>query len=454
MAIDWIDVRYRGDAADVEELFKTYRVGDYLNTFEENRRRHEQGIRERFLKDGIRLSERLSPRIHGIFREVCSVLGFESGVEVYCLPESLVNAYAVVDVRESGNLSLIGVTAGALEQLDDAELKSILGHELGHFLFGNNRLDALLNTDEENPAATVLPALGESLFLRWQKKAEISADRVGLLACGDFKASARSLLKATFGLSERNLNLDVEALLQQIEELKDRPEMMEESFASHPLLPIRLKALDLFARSAKARRAGFPFKGRALGDAVLEDAVDALILLSRRYPFKPVPEAAMRAIALGGALIMGSDHRISDEEVKVLVTLLHRFFTDEPEREILTRRKEILDRIAPALSILKRKGDAEDRTFVLSRLADIAMADGAITEPESAVVLDLAKKMGVPSNTVYSILVGAAQSNGLRADAKLNRITGALRRTLQTGFNPPKRLRAFKPAEGKPKGRA
>lgn len=451
MTIDWSDIRYRGDASDVEELFKTYRVGDYLDTFEENRRRHEQGIRERFLKDGIRLSERLSPRIHGLFREVCTTLGFQSGVEVYCLSDSAVNAYAVVDVRESGNLSLIGVTAGALEQLDDAELKSILGHELGHFLFGNNRLDALLNADEDNPAATVLPALGESLFLRWQKKAEISADRVGLLACGNFQSSARSLLKATFGLSERNLNLDVEALLQQIEELKDRPEMMEESFASHPLLPIRLKALELFSHSAKAKRAGFHVKGKAVPDTVLEDAVDALVLLCRRYPFKPVPQAAMRAIALGGALIMGSDHSISDEEVKVLVSILHRFFTDEPEKEIVTKKREILKRLPTALSVLKRKGDAEDRAFVLSRLADIAIADGALTDPESAVVLDIAKRMGVPSNAVYSIMVGAAQSTGLRADAKLNRITGTIRRTLQTGFKPPKRLRAFRPVRAKKK---
>ena len=157
----------------------------------------------------------------------------------------------------------------------------------------------------------------------------------------------------------------------------------------------------------------------------------------------------MRIIALGGALIMGSDHSISDEEVKVLVTILHRFFTDEPEKEIVTKKREILKRLAQALSVLKRKGDSEDRAFVLSRLADIAIADGALTDPESAVVLDLAKKMGVPSNAVYSILVGAAQSTGLRADAKLNRITGTIRRTLQTGFKPPKRLRAFRPTKAK-----
>ena len=60
MAIDWTDIRYRGDANDVEELLTTYRVADYLATYEENRRQLDHGVRERLLKEGIRLSERLT----------------------------------------------------------------------------------------------------------------------------------------------------------------------------------------------------------------------------------------------------------------------------------------------------------------------------------------------------------------------------------------------------------
>ena len=44
MPIDWSDVQYRGDASDVQELFETYRVGDYLSAFEENRRHLDQGV--------------------------------------------------------------------------------------------------------------------------------------------------------------------------------------------------------------------------------------------------------------------------------------------------------------------------------------------------------------------------------------------------------------------------
>ena len=86
MEINWQDVRYRGDAQDVEELASTYRVKDYLDTFEENRRQVDQGVRERLIKEGIRLSQRLSPRIYRVFGEVCQALELSAQAEVFwCL---------------------------------------------------------------------------------------------------------------------------------------------------------------------------------------------------------------------------------------------------------------------------------------------------------------------------------------------------------------------------------
>ena len=48
MPIDWNDIRYRGDARDVDELMTTYRVADYLATFEENRRQLDQFVQVNF----------------------------------------------------------------------------------------------------------------------------------------------------------------------------------------------------------------------------------------------------------------------------------------------------------------------------------------------------------------------------------------------------------------------
>lgn len=437
MPINWDDIRYRGDLADVKELVESYRITDYLEAFEENRRQRDLGVREHLIRDGIRLSERLSPRIYRVFRSLCDALEIPIEAEVFCLPSNEINAFAILDVREAGAYSLIGVTAQALERLEDNELKSILGHELGHFLFGNNRLEALVSLDKDNPSLTVLPALGESLFLRWRKKAEISADRVGLLASRDFRASATSLLKATFGLSERNLNLDIDALVDQVDEIKGRPELMEEAFASHPLLPIRLKALELFSRSEKAARAGFPVAGKPLPDAVLEDGVDDLIKLTRRYPWRQVHQAIMRVVAFGGALLLGADGDVSDEEVKILVQILHRWFTDEPETEIVTSRAEVNARLPEQIAIVNREAEMDDKLFILSRLADIALADGALMDAESEVILLVAGLLEVPSKRAYQIMVGAAQSVGFRTDVKLNRMAEELRRSMQRGFRKP-----------------
>ncbi len=437
MAINWQDVVYRGDAADVKELFDDYRVGDYLEAFEEQQRQQDRGLREKLLKDGIRLTDRLSPRIYRLFGEICKSLEIETQPEIFCLSDPDINAFAMMDVQEKGTYSLVGVTSGALEKLNDPELKSILGHELGHFLYGNNRLNALLSQDQNNPSITVLPPLGESLFLRWRKKAEVSGDRVGLLASQDFLASATSLMKATFGLSEKNLNLDIGALLSQVDEIKGHPEMMEETFASHPVLPVRLRALELFSRSEKAKRHGYPATGELIKDDDLETAVDELINLTRRYPFKREHEAVMRIVAMGGALLLASDKDISDDEVKILIHILQRFFTDEPEREIVTNKEEIMARLPEEIEIVKKSDNLELKTFILSRLADVALADGALMDPEGAVILQVAQWLEVPHKTAYAIMVGAAQSSGFHTDTKLNHIADMLRKSFQTGFAGP-----------------
>jgi Zn-dependent protease with chaperone function len=226
-----------------------------------------------------------------VFDDLCQALEIKTRAEVFCLPLQEINAFAVVDVREAGTYSFIGVTAAALERLDDAELRSILGHELGHILFGNNRLDALISTDKNNPAITVLPALGESLFLRWRKKAEISADRVSLLASRDLRSTATSLLKATFGLSEKNLNLDIEALLTRWTrsgppELRPRP-------AAHPAAHPPQGARAVLT-VGEGERSGF-LPGTPAQRRGLENAVDELVGLTRRYPL-PLHQAMMRVV--------------------------------------------------------------------------------------------------------------------------------------------------------------
>ena len=52
---------------------------------------------------------------------------------------------------------------------------------------------------------------------------------------------------------------------------------------------------------------------------------------------------------------------MSDEEVKILAQILHQWFTDEPEEEIVTGHDEIMARLPEAVAIVRKEGDADDR---------------------------------------------------------------------------------------------
>lgn len=434
--LDLARLRYRGDAADVNELVQLYRIGEYLDSYAPFLRQQQLQQREKLLAEGIRLTSRISPRIFGIFERVTLSLDVPAETEIFCLPSAEVNASAILARTDHGaTVACIGITSAALELLDDGEIAFLLGHELGHFLFGNHRMNGLICTDPKNPAATILPPLGESIFLRWRKKSELSADRIGLLACGDFHCAARALLKAAFGLSERNINLDVDALVDQIDDLAGNPHMIKAAFSSHPLLPIRLKALQLFSRSAKAADAGFAVANAPIADNELCDAVDHLIKLTRRHPTGHLEVAAMNAVALGGVAVLSADQEISEHEIKILIEILHRHFTDEPDEVVPISAAAIQPALEAALEILRNEAETELKHFIVSRLVDVGMADGALLGREGAVVLQLAEKLGLQPQAAHAIVVGAAQAVGFRMDEKLNRAAADLKKSLSVGLH-------------------
>jgi uncharacterized tellurite resistance protein B-like protein len=184
--------------------------------------------------------------------------------------------------------------------------------------------------------------------------------------------------------------------------------------------------------------------GEPLPDPALEDAIDELVRLTRRFPFRPVEQAIMRVVALGGALLLGADGEVNDDEVKILIQILHRYFTDEPETVIVTDPAVASARLPEAIAVINAEGDASAKNFVLSRLTDIALADGALMDAESAVILDLAHQLGLPSKVAYGVVIGAAQAVGFRSDVKLNRMSEEIRRNLQAGF---RRAGALQPAD-------
>ena len=432
-------IRYRGDKEDVELLFRDYNLEGIISTSEERQKLEESNFRNQLLKDGaFLLSQPISPRIFNIVSETKQKLGLEGEYEVFCLNSNSINAFAYVQPAEDKNFFIIGITSAALEELEDREIQFILGHELGHFLFEHNRMNYLINPNPNSQGVTLLPSMGENIFLRWRKKCEISTDRIGLIACGDFENAARAMLKTAYGLTGKNLNLDVDSLLQQIDALKEEPEALEVNYRSHPLMPLRLKVMQMFADSSifdQVVKGKSDFSEKELND--LEEATDQWVNWIKRYPRRPLDLAAMKLVTAAGIKLVMTEAVIMDEEIKVIIQILHKYFTDEPGdviHEIMQDTHNVDNLIRKNVKEISEKGDDRHKTFVLSRLADIAIADGKLAKPEAGIIFDIAKDFGIQEKAAYSIVVGGMSSVGLNIDWKMNSLVREIKAQLQKKY--------------------
>jgi len=79
---------------------------------------------------------------------------------------------------------------------------------------------------------------------------ELNADRIGLLTCGDFDASALAAVKMNGGGFDRYGYYKIEAYLNQAKEIiKKKDFTIDDVRSSHPLSPLRVYALEIFSNS-------------------------------------------------------------------------------------------------------------------------------------------------------------------------------------------------------------
>ncbi|GIM96956.1 M48 family metallopeptidase [Paractinoplanes toevensis] len=179
---------------------------------------NERGFRLQFLAGAIRVDHRQYPRVYQRFTEAASAL------DVAELPELFVNQSPIINGQAIGlNKPFIVITTAAVEKLDDDELRAMLGHELGHVLSGHavyKTIMMILTAWTANVSWLPIGVLALrgiiAAMLEWWRKAELSADRAGLLAGQDPAASIRLLMKLAGGgdLSQ----IDTAAFLEQAAE--------------------------------------------------------------------------------------------------------------------------------------------------------------------------------------------------------------------------------------------
>ena len=246
----------------------------------------ERAFRLMFLGSAVRVDERQFATLHRLLAEVGSTLDAPD------LPEMFVRADPTLNAMTIGmDKPIIVLNSGLVDLLDEEELRFVIAHELGHALSGHAVYQTLLQrvlVMSGALSAVPLGGLGFRLvvaaLMEWARKAELSADRAGLLATQDPAVAQRAHMKAASGghLDQ----LDATSYMEQGREYDESGDLRESILklmlmerASHPFLVVRSSELRKWVDSGSytAILAGdYPRRedddAASMGDAAAEAA--------------------------------------------------------------------------------------------------------------------------------------------------------------------------------------
>lgn len=208
----------------------------------------------------IRLSEKQVGSVWRIHREVANTLDLDPCPPLYLQHDVRLNAYT------SGvDAPFVVVTSGLVEGLTDEEIRCVIGHEMGHILAGHvlygmvaRSIGLILQViGNLTPLGGIIELSLMGALAYWQRCAELTADRAGLLACQDQRVALSVEMKLGAGTGSRIAReLDLDEFLQQAREFEELSSGQVEQMwrvilehdRSHPWPVVRARELERWVR--------------------------------------------------------------------------------------------------------------------------------------------------------------------------------------------------------------
>lgn len=311
-------------------------------------------------------------------------------VECFVFNSSEINAF----VSEGRTHAIVGLSSATVNHLDADELTFVLGHEFGHAAFGHlDMLAGHLAADEAvSPAATMR-------VRSWQRSAEISADRAGLMLCGSLEASARALFKVASGIVSPAVAVVPDRFAGQWQRLIDA--VIQEGdrdfhHLSHPFPPLRMRAMQLFWRARHE-----PAAARDQAVKTADEAIDRMLATMD-------PASAGDRLGdplLSGHLFWGGLYLVTGEPGPLHEAERSRLGSiapagvsiDTAAEEARADPDRYRERFASAFRDRQRRHSALELHRIIFGLLDVAAADGDVSEKERSRLHELADVLGIPA---------------------------------------------------------
>ena len=221
---------------------------------------NERAVRLVFLGSAIRADERQFARLHRLLGEVGRTLHASELPELYVAANPIPTALTI-----GMSKPFVVLNSALVDVLDEEELRFVLAHELGHAMSGHAVYQTMLQRMIQlSGVLGAIPAGGLGLraimagLHEWSRKAELSADRAGLLATQDPATAFRVHMKLASG---GNLDdLDATSFFAQGQEYDDadvRDSVLKVLLIenrSHPFAVVRAAELRRWVDSGEYTR--------------------------------------------------------------------------------------------------------------------------------------------------------------------------------------------------------
>ena len=203
------------------------------------------------LATGIHVGPNTYPELYKIVVECANKLGIPIPYVIISDQIKGINACTA----GTNQFSFIAISSMLPLVMNTDELKFVIGHECGHLALGHVVYHTAINM--VGSASGLIPIVGDVIsktitypLNAWSRRSEISADRAGLLCCGDIGIATKSLLKLEAGFLNTD-EIDIDAYVNECETVLHNTMLGKfgEISMSHPIIPKRIKALKLFNSS-------------------------------------------------------------------------------------------------------------------------------------------------------------------------------------------------------------
>lgn len=328
----------------------------------------------------FKVEEGTLSRYYNIFNEIKETLQFTEPVDFYITGDPSVNAFAIAS-QEEGEPNIINVNSSLIQLMTDDELRFVIGHEMGHLINKNATLVKLINF--VFPHGATVPITLQYKIRLWQQLSELVADRFGYMAMPNLNVCISAFFKMSSGLDFNKMDMKVEAFL---EDNKKRLEYFRNdkgiNFATHPINPIRVEALNQFSKSVF-----FNEKGTSKED--LENGMNELIEILLKVRNTELDSNMAKFIATAGLIIANCDENVSENEIDLIFSELSvleifpkTYLEDIAQSDVVETFKESIKKLLEL--------NPETREAMLRYLISIALADKDINVKEVELIFNIA----------------------------------------------------------------